>query len=112
MRRRINAHRDFVWILGGDVGVHLEKIAVALFDDVASEALDGIGEIEIDAAAAGTDAAPFVAYFLRPARGDIARREVAEAGVFALEVVIALIFRNLIGTARIARNFRHPDAAV
>src|SRR5205807_461739 len=81
-------------------------------DDVAAEALDGIGEIEIDAASARTDAAAFVTNFLCPARGDVARREVAEAGVLALEVVVALGFRNLIGTARVAGDFRHPDPTV
>ena len=34
---------------------------------LAAEALDGVGEIEIDAASAGADAAPFVADFLRAA---------------------------------------------
>src|SRR6185436_6306750 len=85
---------------------------VALFDDRTSEALDGIGKIEIHPASAGTDALPFVTRLLRRARSDVARREVPEARVFALEVIIALALRDLPRRTRVALRLRHPDASV
>src|SRR5207244_10350470 len=75
-------------------------------------AFDGVGEIEVDAAAARTDTLPFVAHFFGAAGGDIPRREIAEARVLALKVVVALVLRNLIGTARVAALLRNPDASV
>ena len=112
MRRRIDTHRHDVRILRRDVLIHLEEVAVALFDDRPAETFNRFREIEIDAPAAGSDAATFIADFLGTARSDVAGREIAEARVLPLEVVIALLLRNLIGAAGVAGSFRHPDAAV
>ena len=76
------------------------------------EALDGVGEVEVDGAAGRPDAAPFVADRLGGARGDVARNEVAEARVAALEEVVALALGNVARRARVAGLLRHPDAAV
>src|SRR5213075_301269 len=46
------------------------------------------------------------------ARGDVAWREVAVARILALEVVIALPFRDLLRPALVALLLRHPDAPV
>ena len=70
-------------------------------------------KIEINAEPAGADAAAFVARFLRGARGDVARREIAEARIFALEIIIALGFGNLARRPLVASSLlRHPNAAV
>ena len=58
------------------------------------------------------DAAALVAHLLGVARRDVARDQVAEARVLALEVVVALVLGNLVGRPLVARLFRHPDAAV
>ena len=55
-----------------------------------AEALDGIAEIEVDRQSASPDAASFVADLLGVARGHVARHQVAEARVLALQEVIAL----------------------
>ena len=101
-----------VRILAGDAVVHLEEVAVALADGVLAEALDGFGEVEIDAEAGFADAAAFVADGFGVAGGDVAGDEVAEAGIAAFEVVVALGFGNLVGRALVALLLRHPDAAV
>src|SRR5580700_685216 len=59
-----------------------------------------------------TDTAPFVANRLGVARGDIARHQIAEAGIAPLQIVVALVLRNLIGWTLIPRLQRNPDAAV
>jgi hypothetical protein len=62
---------------------------------LARRALDGVLEVEVDARPRA-DAAALVAHALGGARGDVARREVAEARVHALEVVVALRPRDLV----------------
>ena len=47
MNSRVDAHRHLVRVFAGDLEVHVEKVAVPFPDDVAAEALDGVGEIEI-----------------------------------------------------------------
>ena len=113
MDRGINPHRRLVGIFAGDLFVHVEEVAVALADRVFAEARDRVREIEINAAPAGADAAAFVADFLGAAGGDVARGEVAVARVFALQIIIAVAFRDF--ARRLAAIFlplRHPDAAV
>ena len=96
----------------GDLVVHLEEIPVLLFDFGAAIALDYVAEIQVDALAAGTDAAAGVALFFGGARGDVARREIAERGVFAFEIVIAFVVGNGVGRTRVAGFLGHPDATV
>src|SRR5207253_7679525 len=96
-------------ILGRDPLVHLEQVAVALLDLLATESLDGVPEIEIHAASAFTDAAPFVAHLLRGARRDVTRRQVAEARILALEVVVAILLGDVVRTlAAVFLSLGHP----
>ena len=113
MHRRINPHRRLVGIFAGDLFVDVEKIAVALANRVFAEALDRVGKIEINAASARADAAAFIANFLGRARGDVARRQIAEARIFAFQIIIAVGFGNLVRRfGAILLPFRNPDAAV
>ena len=110
--RRVDPHRLLVRILVGDLFVHLEEVAVLLLDDVLTDPLDGVLEVEVDRQAALADTAPVVARLLGVTRGDVAGDEVAEARVLSFEVVVALLFRNLFRRARIALLLRHPHAAI
>ena len=81
------------------------------------ESLDGLGEVEVDAAAyavdLGADAAALVAHVLGLPRGDVAGDQVAEGGVDPLEVVVAVVLgdvaRVLVGVLGVLGD---PDAAV
>src|SRR4029077_4670914 len=96
----------------GDPLVHLEQVAVALADPGLAQTLDGVGEVEIHAEPAGPHApAPGADLFRRPG-GDVARREIAEAGVLPLQEVVPLILGDLARRAMIAVLLRPPDAAV
>jgi len=44
---RVDAHRLLVRIFAGDALVHVDQVAVALFDDVLAQAVDGVAKIEI-----------------------------------------------------------------
>ena len=92
--RRIDAHRNLVRIFVGDALVHLEQIAVALANHIHAQPLDGIREIEIDAQPGLAHAAAFVAHGFRVARCHVARDQVAEARIAALQIIIALGFRE------------------
>ena len=114
---RVDPHRDLVGVLARDPGVHVEEVAVLVLDGLAAEALDGLGEVEVDAASyavdLGADAAALVAHVLGLAGGDVAGDQVAEGGVDPLEVVVAVLLgdlaRVLVGVLGV---LGHPDAAV
>ena len=103
---RVDAHRHFVRILIRDAFIHLEQIPVPLGDLLLAEALDGVAEVEIDAATARPDTAPFVAHFFRGARRDVARRQIAEARILALEIVVAIGFGNAASDVLPQSSFR------
>ena len=112
MHGGIDAHRHLVGVLVGDLFVDLEEVAVTLPHLVLAQPLDGIREVQIYAQPAGADASPVVACLLRRARGDVARREVAEARVFPFEIVVALRLGDRIRRARVALLLGNPDAPV
>lgn len=102
---RVDPHRGLVRVLRGDPRVHVEEVAVLLLDLGPAHPLDGLGEVEVDALAAGADAAALVADVLRGAGGDVAGHEVAEGGVDALQVVVALVLGDLVRGAVVALAF-------
>src|SRR6188474_437931 len=108
----VDPHRYSVRVLVRDLLIHLKEVAVLLPDDVHTDALDGVFEIEIDRQAAVADAAPFVGRLFRVSRGDVAWHEVAKRWVLALEIIIAVVFGDLVGRSLVALLLWHPDAAV
>src|SRR6185312_9635480 len=111
--RGVDAHRRLVRILAGNALVHLEQVAVALGHRRLAETADRVGEVEVHAQAARTDAATFVAHVFGVARRDVARHQVAEARILALQVVVAVALSD--AARRFADIFfalRNPDAAV
>ena len=111
--RGINAHRCVVGIVAGDLFVDVEKIAVTLADRRFAETRDRVLEIEINAASARADPAAFIADFLGATGRNIARGQIAEARVFALEIIVALGFRDFVRRlCAILCPFRYPDPAV
>ena len=60
MARWIDTHWLVVWILAGDAFVHLEQVAITLFYNFATEALNSIGKVEIHAVFLWTNAKTFV----------------------------------------------------
>ena len=119
VRCRIDLHRLLVGADTHDVLVHVEEVAVALLDDVPAEAVDGIGEVEVDPVPGRGDSPSVVTGLLGRPAGNVPRGQVAETGVLALKVVVTLRFRN-IGRLQLAapnprRGFavlRNPDPAV
>ena len=115
----IDHHGILIGIHIDNLLVHLEEVAVFLLHDVASETFDGIGEVEVDGQARGAYAVAGVAALLGGTAGHVARHQVAEGGISALEVVVALLFGYINGT-QLTRTYSlgillllgHPDTAV
>src|SRR4028118_353093 len=78
--RRVDPHGDLVGVLTRDLGVHVEEVAVLGLDGRPAQPLDGLGEVEVDAQAAGADAAALVADVLRLPRSAAAGGGGAGAG--------------------------------
>ena len=117
--RRIDHHRALVGILAGDLVIHLEKIPVAGADRVLAEALGRIAEIQVNAEAGRSHAAPFIADLLGGARRNVAWGEIAERRVFPLEEIIPLVLGDVAGIHLFLAQFlggfrvrRRPDPAV
>ena len=92
----VDPHRHLVRVLVGDALVHLEEVAVLLLDRVLAEALDGVLEVEVDAEARRARRRGPRRRRCLAAREAMSRgREVAEARVHALEVVVALVLGDL-----------------
>ena len=113
MAGRINAHGNPVRVLRGDALVHVEQVAVPLLNHPAAQPLDGVVEIEIHAVAALAHASLFIAHHLGIARGHVARHQIAKAGIFALQKVIAIGLNDR-GRRLSAIFFAlgHPNAAI
>src|SRR5690606_7308604 len=69
----VDAHRHLVRVVARDPLVHLEQVAVALLNDIAPEALDRLGEVEVDAVLLRPNAMPRVHLALSRTRRDVAR---------------------------------------
>ena len=98
----IDLHRRLVGVLAGDLFIHLEKVAVAGLDRLFAEPVDRVAEVEEHPESRLGHPPAFVADLLRGSRGDVARREVSERGILALEKEIASVLGNV---------FRHHGAA-
>src|SRR5688572_9134666 len=112
MHRGINPHWRAISVLAGDLLVHVEKISIALFNDLLSQALDRIRKIQINAQAAWSNSAAVIASFLGRSRRNVARGQISIAGIFAFEEVVAVALWNLIGGAFVTFLFWHPNPAV
>ncbi len=113
MNGGVDPHRHFVGVFAGDLFIDFEQISVALPDCMFSQPLDCVGKIEIDAATAWANAPAFVTNFLCRARRNIARRKIAVARIFSLEIIIALVIRDLVRRfAAIFLVLWNPDAAI
>ena len=109
----VDAHRRLVPALGGDLVVNVEEITVALAHPVFTEAANRVREIQIHAETGLAGAAALVTHALGGARGDVARGEIAEAGIHPLEIVVAVSLGDAVRVlAGILFLLRRPDAAV
>ena len=117
MNCRIDTHRDFVGVVPGNALVHIEEVAVLGGNLGLTHALDGFFEVQVHAAGYatnfGTYAATLVTHILGLARSDIARYQVTEGGVDALQVVVAIFFGNISRILlAVLGLLRHPDTTV
>ena len=92
---RIYHHRHLVGVVVGDFLVHLEEVAILLLHNIAPKAVDSVSKVEVDSQSRGAYAIARVAAFLGGSAGHIAWHEVAESGVAALKVVVAVFLGDV-----------------
>ena len=114
-----NLHRLLVGADVGDLLVHVEQVAVTLLDDVLAQTLDGGLEVEEHGQTRLVHTVAGVAALLGGARSHVARHEVAEGRVAALQIVVAVLLgdvRRLLGSRtdrlHVLELLGNPDAAV
>ncbi len=115
----VDHHRVLVGVHVDNLLVHLEEVAVFLLHHIAAQTLDGVGEVEVDGQTRGPNAVAGIAALLGGAAGDVARHQVAEGRIAALEVVVAVLLGNVEGGLLAAADglgvlflLGNPDAAV
>ena len=102
----INHHRlvvlhaiDFVgYVAREDVSdflVHLEEVAVTLHDDIQTQAVDRLREVEEHGETRIVDTIALVATLLSGTRGNVTGNEVTEGRIAALQIVVAVLLGNL-----------------
>ena len=114
-----NLHRLLVGAHVGDLLVHVEEVAVTLFDNILAQTLDGGLEVEEYGQTCLVHAEACVAALLGGTRSHVARHEVTEGRVAALQVVVAVLLgdvRGFLGTRterlHVFELLGNPDAAV
>src|SRR6185369_2713136 len=96
MRGRIHAHRALVAVLVGDFLIHLEQVAVTFTDGIFTKPLDRVGKIQVYTTPTATDAATVIALLLGGTGSDITWCQVSVGGILALQIIITVIFSDLI----------------
>jgi hypothetical protein len=112
MRARFDTHRHPSGVLTGVYVIHLQQVAVPLVDHVDSQARNRVAQIEIDPVVQRTDAVTVFDLQSVGPRGDIARDEVAERGVAALQEVVPLALGDVVGGTVVTLLLGHPDPGV
>ena len=103
----------------GDLLVHVEEVAIALANHVDTQAVDGLAEVEEHGLASVVDTVTLVATLLGGAASHVARHEVTEGGITALQIIVAVLLRNVTTLDLASLQFLgvldvlgHPDTTV
>ncbi len=112
MRCRVYHHRFFIRRIIGDQLIHIKKVAVFFGDGFSAISMYGIGKIQIHRTACQADPFAGVALGLGGSRCHITGHQIAEAGIFSFQIIIAIFFGNILGISDITGILRHPDATV
>ena len=116
---RIDHHWLFPWRRSSDLFIHLEQVSVTLGNSLVAESLDSVSEIKEYGKSSFIHTETGVASFLGCTGGYVTRHEVTECRVTALEIVVAILFRNL-GSLDLTlaelfyvlKLLRYPDTSV
>ena len=108
-----DAHRCLVGRLIGDLLVDIKKITVACLDRIGPEAIDRVAEVEIYPELGWAHSATFITHTFRRPGGNITGSQVAEAGINALQIVVAIFLGNVVRILFAIFGFlRHPNPTV
>ena len=86
-----NVAREYI----GDLLIHLEEVAITLHDHVDTQTVDRLREVEEHGQTRVVHTKALVAALLSGTRGHVTRYEVTEGRITALQIVVAILLRNL-----------------
>src|SRR6185437_4339406 len=104
VRRRVNSHGCMAGIFPCDPLIHVEKVPITLADHVKPLLGDDVGEIQVHAVAAWSDAAVFVTHGFHGTGCNISWCEIAETWVSAFQKVVAFRSGNILRRPMISRH--------
>ena len=115
----IDHHGVLVGVHIDNLLVHLEEVAIFLLHHIASQTLDSIGKVEVHGQTRRAYTVASIATLFGSTRCHIAGHQVAESGIAAFQIVVAILFGDVIGTLLAATDglsilllLGHPDAAI
>ena len=86
---------EFARVNVGDFLIHIEEVAIALAHYVDAKAVDSLGEVEEYGKTGVVNAESLVATLFSSTRSNVARHEVTECRITALEIVVAVLFGDV-----------------
>ena len=99
--------------------IHLEEVTILLLHNIAAQALNGIGKIEVYSKACRTYTITGIATFLGGTRSNVAGHQITKCGVTTFKIVVTLLFGNVVGAFFATTNclgilflLGHPNAAI
>ena len=91
MQCRVDHHRSLVWIIVRDLFVHIEQVTVFLLNDLFTQAIDRVGEIQEYGQARAVHAETCVATLFSGTRSHVARNQVSECRITPLQIIITVV---------------------
>ena len=91
----VNLVSQLTWVNVGNLLIHIEEVAITLQDNVDTETVDRLREVEEYGKTCVVDTEALVATLLSCTRSHVTRNQVTECWVTALQVVVAVFLRNI-----------------
>ena len=112
MPRRVNPHRRLKRRLADNLLIHLEKITVPLHQHLFTQTPKRFRKIKVDTLPRRPHTIACIATLFRSTRSHVARHKVTKGRITPLEVIVALLLRDLRRFARVALLLRYPNTPV
>ena len=115
----VNLVSQLTWVNVGNLLIHIEEVAITLQDNVNTETVDRLREVEEYGKTCVVDTEALVATLLSCTRSHVTRNQVTECWVTALQVVVAVFLRNIrtllctsLQCLGILNLLRNPDTTI
>ena len=105
-------HGLFVRIFAGDIFVHIKKIPVLAGNRITAVTFNRISKIKVNCSSGWTNPHSIITNELGISGGHITRHEVSKSRIFLFQVIISILFGNVVGMAIVIAVFRYPNTSI